>query len=76
MEHIEGRSLADELVAEGPLPEARVRAILAGLTDGLAAVHVAGLLHLDIKPANVMLRERDGAPVLIDFGAARQWMGW
>ena len=76
MEYVEGRSLAEELVAEGPLPEARVRAILAGLMDGLSAVHSAGLLHLDVKPANVMLRERDGASVLIDFGAVRQDMGW
>ena len=52
-----------------------MRAILDGLADGLAAVHAAGLLHRDIKPANVMLRELGGAPVLIDFGAARQHVG-
>ena len=75
MEYVEGRSLAEELEASGPLPEERVIAILRGLGEGLAEVHAAGLLHRDIKPGNVMLRERDGSPVLIDFGAARQQMG-
>ena len=75
MEYVEGRSLAEELEASGPLPESRVRDIVAGLAGGLADVHAAGLLHRDIKPGNVMLRSRDGSPVLIDFGAARQQMG-
>ena len=75
MEYVEGHSLADELKSLGPLSERRVRRLLAGLAEGLAAVHAAGLLHRDIKPANVMLREGDGSPVLIDFGAARQQMG-
>ena len=75
MEYVEGRSLREELVAEGTLPETRVRTILAALMDGLKPVHAAGLLHRDIKPGNVMLRAKDGQPVLIDFGAARQVIG-
>ena len=75
MEYVEGHSLAEELKSSGPLPERRVRGLLAGLAEGLAAVHAAGLLHRDIKPANVMLREGDGSPVLIDFGAAREQLG-
>ena len=74
MEYVEGRSLAAALRAEGPWPEKRVLALLDALTAGLAAVHAAGLLHRDVKPANVMLRE-DGSPVLIDFGSARQAVG-
>jgi len=74
MEYVEGRTLAEEL-QDGPLPEARVREILTGLADGLGHVHAAGLVHLDVKPSNVMLRA-DGTPVLIDFGAARQAMAW
>ena len=73
-EYVEGRTLAAEAAEAGPLPEARVREVLAALTDGLAEVHAAGLLHRDIKPGNVMVRP-DGTPVLIDFGAARQATG-
>ena len=73
-EYVEGRTLAAEAAEAGPLPEARVREVLAALTDGLAEVHAAGLLHRDIKPGNVMVRP-DGTVVLIDFGAARQAMG-
>ena len=74
MEYVEGRTLTEEVKAAGPLPEARVREILLALTEGLSAVHAAGLLHRDIKPDNVMLRP-DGMPVLVDFGAARQAIG-
>jgi hypothetical protein len=42
--------------------------------SGLGAVHAQGFLHRDIKPSNVIIR-RDGVPILIDFGAARQAMG-
>src|SRR5690348_16152601 len=44
---------------------------LAQLLNGLREVHTNKLLHLDIKPANVFLRN-DGSPLLLDFGAARQ----
>ena len=73
-EYVKGHTLAAELKEKGPLPEVRVQALLQALTDGLSVVHAAGLLHLDIKPANVMLRE-NGTPVLIDFGSARQTIG-
>ena len=75
MEYVEGRSLREELAAEGTLSETRVRHILGALTAGLEPVHAKGLLHRDIKPANVMLRLKDDTPVLIDFGAARQVIG-
>ena len=74
MEYLEGRTLAEEL-RRGPLPESRVRGILAALSEGLQHVHAAWLVHSDVKPSNVMLRA-DGTPVLIDFGAARQAMAW
>ena len=74
MEYVEGRNLEEALKAEGPWPEARVRGLLDSLLPGLAQVHAAGLIHRDVKPANVMLRA-DGTPVLIDFGAARYAAG-
>ena len=73
-EYVEGRTLRKEVEESGLLSEARARLLLAGLTDGLSKVHDEGLLHRDIKPENVMIR-RDGTPVLIDFGSARQAIG-
>ena len=73
-EYVKGRSLEKALEKEGPWPEARVLDLLDKLIAGLEEVHENGLMHRDVKPANVMLRE-DGSPVLIDFGAARQAVG-
>jgi serine/threonine protein kinase len=71
MDYEQGVSLA-QLLRDGPQPdEARLRAIILPLLDGLEAVHEAGFLHRDIKPANVFVRT-SGVPVLLDFGAARQ----
>lgn len=60
----------DEAVqAHGPLPEASLRVLAAGLIEALADIHRAGLIHRDLKPGNVLLAE-DG-PRVIDFGIAR-----
>jgi serine/threonine protein kinase len=73
MRHERGRSLKQHIVnRKGALPdEVWVRATFAQLLNGLREVHANKLLHLDIKPANVFLRN-DGSPLLIDFGGARQ----
>ena len=72
MRYEQGRSLHDHIKSQRrPLEELWVRNTFAQLLDGLREVHKEKLLHLDIKPANVYLRE-DGSPLLIDFGAARQ----
>lgn len=60
----------DEAVeAHGPLPEASVRVLAAGLAEALVEIHRVGLIHRDFKPGNVLLAE-DG-PRVIDFGIAR-----
>jgi hypothetical protein len=72
MRYERGRSLAEHIKQRrGPAEELWLRNTFARLLDGLREVHARKLLHLDIKPANVYLRN-DGSPVLIDFGAARQ----
>ena len=67
--YIDGPSLQEAVGRYGPLPPARVRALGAGLAEGLAAIHAHGLVHRDLKPGNVIMAE-DG-PRIIDFGIAR-----
>ncbi|MBH9576417.1 protein kinase domain-containing protein [Inhella proteolytica] len=58
-----------------PLEEAELLLLLAPLLDGLDLVHRSGVLHRDIKPDNLCVREEDGSLVLLDFGAARPARG-
>ncbi|NUP47347.1 MAG: serine/threonine protein kinase, partial [Catenulispora sp.] len=69
MEFIEGESLDKVLARTGPLEPRFALKVLASLLDALAAVHRAGVVHRDVKPANVMLTS--GGVVLADFGIAR-----
>ena len=72
MEYEEGQSLADYLKRNGPrLDEQTLLKVFIPILNGLHAVHEAEMLHLDIKPENIYLR-KDGSPMLIDFGSARQ----
>ncbi|MDH5649656.1 MAG: serine/threonine protein kinase, partial [Gammaproteobacteria bacterium] len=72
MEYEKGKSLNQYLKeAGGKLTEKKLMNIFLPLLTGLQEVHQAGLLHLDIKPGNIYMRE-DGTPMLIDFGSARQ----
>ncbi|MER5510553.1 protein kinase [Streptomyces sp. NPDC002766] len=67
--YIAGPSLADVVRTAGPLPAPVVRALAAGISEALVAIHGADVLHRDLKPSNVLL-DRDG-PKVIDFGIAR-----
>ncbi|MFI7292340.1 serine/threonine-protein kinase [Streptomyces sp. NPDC050121] len=69
MEIVRGISLAELLDAEGPLEPARAAHIGAEVLSALRAAHEAGVLHRDVKPANVLL-SNDGRVVLTDFGIA------
>ena len=75
MEYAEGETLSAYLERKGTLSEAELKGILYPLLDGMAVVHGADFLHRDIKPGNIVLRDVDGSPVLLDFGAARQAIG-
>ncbi len=72
MDYVKGATLENRLERQGTLDEVELKAILLPLLDGLAQAHAAGVLHRDIRPGNIMLRETDGSPVLVGFGAARQ----
>jgi serine/threonine protein kinase len=69
MELVHGGSLARVLRRRGPLPWARAVPILRDVANALAATHAAGLVHRDVKPANILLTRAGGAK-LADLGLA------
>ncbi len=72
MRYERGRTLHEHIhVRRGTVRENFIRHVFTLLLNGLREVHAQKLLHQDIKPANIYIRN-DGTPVLIDFGAARQ----
>ncbi|MFF7869594.1 protein kinase [Streptomyces qaidamensis] len=67
-QYVPGPSLHDKVAAEGPLGAADVAAVGAALSEGLVAVHEAGVVHRDLKPSNILLSPK--GPRIIDFGIA------
>lgn len=65
---VEGRSLRERL-DDGPLMWPEAVTILRSVLQGLGALHARGLIHRDVSPENIVLRERRGDAVLIDFDA-------
>jgi eukaryotic-like serine/threonine-protein kinase len=70
MTYVDGEPLSRRLAAAGRLPVAETLRIVAGAADALQAVHQSGIVHRDVKPANLLV-QRDGTVVLVDFGVAR-----
>jgi hypothetical protein len=72
MRYVAGSDLSQRLAREGRLAPERAVALIAQVADGLDAIHAAGLVHRDVKPANVLLSggEADHA-YITDFGVAR-----
>ncbi|MDL5200463.1 serine/threonine protein kinase [Streptomyces sp. ALI-76-A] len=67
-QYVPGPSLHDKVADEGPLGAAEVAAVGAALSEGLVAVHEAGVVHRDLKPSNILLSPK--GPRIIDFGIA------
>jgi serine/threonine protein kinase len=75
MDFIKGKSLGDTLGADYPsggYPSAILTRLLISVLGGLGALHEAGIIHRDIKPGNIVI-EPGGNPILVDFGAARNF---
>jgi serine/threonine protein kinase len=69
-EYVEGMTLAALLRAEGALPMARAVIMMSQILAGISHVHAGGLLHGDIKPANILI-STSGTPRVTDFGISR-----
>lgn len=74
LEYVEGETLAEVLARRGRLPATEVVALGRQLCAGLQHAHDAGLVHRDVKPANVIVRA-DGSATIVDFGIARSHEG-
>lgn len=72
MEYIAGNSLKDKLAKEGMLPEAEVLRYIHQIGEALQFVHQKNILHLDIKPSNILI-DKDNNARLIDFGVSKRY---
>ena len=73
MDYIEGRSLNDIVKTQGKLSESDALRYIRQAGDALAYVHSQNMLHLDIKPGNIMIDSISDRAVLIDFGTSKQY---
>ena len=73
MQYVAGGSLADRLKAEGPLDWQRAARYVADVGEGLLEVHEQGIVHRDVKPANILWDPKRDEAVLTDFGVG-SWL--
>lgn len=74
-EWVDGQTLLEKIQRDGVQSEAATKTILGSLLHVLDFVHSKGIVHRDVKPENIILRQADELPFLIDFGAVRETMG-
>ena len=72
MEYVAGGSLSDRVGRQGALSEPEATRYIRQVADALTYIHTQRMTHLDVKPANIMLTDKDEV-VLIDFGLAKQY---
>lgn len=70
MHYVKGRTMEDRVEAEGGLELTSARAILASVASALAAAHAKGIIHRDVRPANVLWDDERQEALLSDFGIA------
>ncbi|MDJ0675926.1 MAG: protein kinase [Calothrix sp. MO_167.B42] len=74
-EYIEGQTLTTKLQTQGVMSEVALKQLLINILPILDYVHSKGIVHRDIKPDNIIIQNRDGKPILIDFGAVKETLG-
>ncbi|MBP0020544.1 MAG: serine/threonine protein kinase [Cyanobacteria bacterium SBLK] len=72
MEWIEGINLGEKVKQEGAFNESMVKSILLNILPILEYIHQKKVIHRDIKPDNIIIRNSDNLPVLVDFGAVKE----
>ncbi|MCJ0825477.1 WD40 repeat domain-containing serine/threonine protein kinase [Luteimonas sp. 50] len=76
MQLVRGRSLSQQLDADGPLPARDAARLLRTIAEAVDYAHQLGVLHLDLKPGNILIEANHGdgagAPLVTDFGLARR----
>lgn len=73
MEYVEGASLSQIVKSQGALTEAKAVGYIRKVADAVGYMHSMSMNHLDLKPANIMVRKEDDEPILIDFGLSKQY---
>ena len=73
MEYIEGESLSSITKRLGALAEAEAVKYISQVADALRYIHEQGIMHLDVKPGNIMVRQQDARSILIDFGLSKHY---
>ena len=73
MDFIDGETLSDKIKREGPLSMNKALEYIKKVANALDYIHRQKINHLDLKPANIMIRKSDDSPILIDFGLSKQY---
>lgn len=73
MDYIEGMALDEMVRRYGPMAPPQAVEYIRSIGEALTYVHQRKINHLDVKPANIMVRRSDGRPILIDFGLSKQY---
>lgn len=73
MDYVEGESLNEIVSRDGMLAESKAIDYIKQVASALDFIHQRGINHLDIKPANIMIRKSDNMAILIDFGLSKQY---
>lgn len=73
MEYIEGSSLSEIVKRDGKMSEDAAIGYIRKIAESVAYMHSLSMNHLDLKPANIMVRQIDNEPILIDFGLSKQY---